>query len=322
MRNRILAAVFGLQVVILVVVFLPESAPPPAEQLFPGLTQDQVARVSIADFDGRRIQLAVTADGCVLPDADNYPCKGDELDSLLGKIVAMTTDRLVTQTASSHGRLGVAARNFPRLIEFELVDGTSHGLYLGTSPRVGSLHVRADGRNEVYLTTGLFESDAAAEALAWIEPVYYKVAQDAVTSMSVVNSKGGFELRKDEAGQWSLTDQAEGEELDQSAARTLTFRLSSLSMRRPLGLSDNADYGLQDPAALVKFETKDADGRVESHTIRVGAPFGQDDEYIAKSSTTPYYLTMGAYSVSDFLGKERGDFLLPASAEEADAETP
>ncbi len=322
MRNRILAAVFGLQAVILVVVFWPESPPPPPKQLFAGLTQDQVARVSIADFDGSRIQLAVTADGCVLPDAGKYPCKADELDSLVGKIVAMTTDQLVTQTTASHGRLGVAARNFARLIELELVDGTSHSLYLGTSPRVGSLHVRADDRNEVYLTTGILEADVSAEMLPWIEPVYYKVPQADFTAMSVENSKGSFELTKDEAGEWSLADQAEGEKLDQSAARTLTFRLSSLSMRRPLGLSEEANYGLDEPAALVKFQTRDADGNVESHRLAVGTPFGQYDEYIAKSTTAPYYLTMGAYSVSDFLEKERGDFLLPQETEGADTETP
>ena len=313
-RNRFLAGAFAIQVVILVVVFWPESPPPPPGQLFEGLTQEQIAEVSIADPNGDGIRLEATAAGCVLPDAGNYPCKRDELDALVGKIVGITKSNLVTQTASSHGRLGVADRNFGRLIEFELVDGTSHSLYMGTSPRVGSVHVRADRGNEVYLANGLFERDAAVETLPWIEPVYYKVGLDDVTAVALENSKGSFELTKDDDGEWSFTDQAEGEELDQAAARTLAFRVSSLSMRRPLGLSDDAGYGLQEPVALVKFAAKDADGNLESHTIRVGAPFGEADEYIAKSSTVAHYMTMGAYSVGDFLNKERGDYLLPARA--------
>jgi hypothetical protein len=315
MRNRVLAAVFGLQVIVLVVVFWPEAEPPPPEQLIPGLTQDQVAIVSIADPSGDNIRLEVTSEGCSLPNAGDYPCLRTELDSLLAKIVAMTTDHVVTRTAASHARLGVSDDNFGRLIELELVDDTSIQLYLGTSPRVGSLHVRLGDRQEVYLINGIFESDAQVEALPWIEPVYYKVPQSDVTALSLKNSKGSFELRKNDAGEWAFSDMQEGEEIDQGAARGFVYRVTSLSIRRPLGTTEGGDYGLQDPAAQVEYETKDADGNVATHTLVVGAAVEGIDEYIAKSSVVPQYMTMGAYSVGDFLQKERRDFLLPAPPE-------
>jgi hypothetical protein len=270
-----------------------------------------VTAVKISSLIGDSVTLAIMDDGCTLPDADDYPCKTEDVDVLIGKILDMETGHLVSNNVTSHNRLGVSNRNFQRFIEVDLNNGMTHGLYLGTAPRIGSMHVRVDGEDEVYLVSGISDDDAWAEVLPWVDPELFKVDLPAVVGVSVVNSKGSFALTRHDSIDWSLAGEA-NVGLENSLANAMAFRVASLSLREPLGLSNKVEYGLEDPIARVEFDVRSDDGNIDKHSLVIGSQIGEFGEYAVKASLSPYYLTMGAYSVKDFLEKGRDDFVLPA----------
>ena len=307
--NRILAVVLAVQIVLVAVVFWPKPASVAGgESLLAGLEAEQVTQLTISDATGKQIQLAKEAGDWVLPEADDYPCQEKKVPQFLEKIVALKTNRLVTQTPASHKRLKVADDDFERLIELELADGTTQRLYLGSSPRYGTTHVRAEGQNEVYLAS-LSASEAGVNASNWVDTLYFSVPQDQIVALTLENENGRFEFEKDEAGTWTMKDLAADETFNENNVKSLATRVSSLRMLRPLGKTELDEYGLQEPSAVVTVETRDEEGNTKSYTIRVGAKDDKDNTYVVSSSESPYYVRVSNYTVKNFVERTRDDFL-------------
>jgi len=307
--NQILAVVLAVQIVLVAVAFWPRPASVAGgESLLAGLEAEQIAQLTISDATGKYIKLAKGAGDWVLPEADNYPCQANKVPEFLEKIVALDTNRLVTQTPASHKRLGVADDDFQRKIELELTDGTTRQLYLGSSPSYGVSHVRADGQNEVYLAS-LSASEAGVFASNWIDTLYFSVTQDQIVALMLENDNGRFEFEKDDAGTWTMKGLAADETLNQNNVTGLVNRIASLRMLRPLGKIEKDEYGLQEPSAVVTVQTRDEAGAVETQTLRVGAKSDEDNSYAVISSESPYYVRVSDYTVKDFVEKARGDFL-------------
>ncbi len=307
--NRILAAVLAVQIVLVAVAFWPRPASVAGgESLLAGLEAEQIAQLTISDETGDQIKLAKEMGSWVLPEADNYPCTENKVPEFLDKIVALKTNRLVTQTPASHKRLKVADDGFERKVELELADGTTHRLYLGTSPSYGVVHVRADGQNEVYLAS-MSASEAGVFASNWIDVLYFSVTQDQIVALTLENGNGRFEFEKDDAGTWTMKDLAADETLNENNVTGLVNRIASLRMLRPLGKTEKDEYGLQGPSAVVTVQTRDDAGTVETHTLRVGAKSDEDNSYAVISSESSYYVRVSEYTVSNFVERTRDDFL-------------
>jgi hypothetical protein len=277
------------------------------------LEVEQITRLTISDETGKQIKLAQELGSWVLPEADNYPCLENKVPEFLEKIVALKTNCLVAQTPASHKRLKVADDAFERRIELELADGTTHRLCLGSSPSYGAIHVRADDRDEVYLAS-LSASDAGVNASNWIDTLYFSVTQDQIVALTLENANGRFEFEKDEAGAWTMAentakDLAADETLNENNVKSLVSRASHLRMLRPLGKTEQDDYGLKEPNAVVTVETRDDEGNTKTYTIRVGAKDDEDNSYVVISSESPYCVRMAEYTVKDFVERVRDGFL-------------
>jgi len=307
--NRILAVVLVVQIVLIAVAFWPRPASVAGgESLLAGLEAEQIAQLTISDETGDQVKLAKEMGNWVLPEADDYPCTENTVPEFLDKIVALKANRLVTQTPASHKRLKVADDAFERRIELELADGAIHSLYLGTSPSYGVSHVRVVGRDEVYLAS-LSASDAGVNASNWVDTLYFSVTQDQIVALTLEKANGRFEFEKDEAGTWTMKDLAADETLNENNVKSLVSRASSLRMLRPLGKTEQDDYGLKEPNAVVTVETRDDEGNTKTSTILVGAKDDEDNSYVVISSESPYYVRVSEYTVKDFAEKVRDDFL-------------
>jgi hypothetical protein len=339
--NRILAVVLALQILVAAVILWPRSTTAGAggEPLFANLEADQIVQLTITDGTGtdgtgtdgtgtdgtgRQIQLAKGPEGWGLPEADDFPTTENSVPDLLAKIVALKASPLVTQTPASHERLRVAASAFERRITFELADGTAHTLYVGTSPSFGASHVRADGQDEVYLTSDLSASDAATQPSAWIDTAYLTVPREQIVSLTLENANGTFRFEKVDDGAWTMIGLAADETLKESAVTSLLSRVSSVRMTRPLGKTEQPDYGLQTPSAVVAVEAQDPEGTSHTYTLRVGAQSEEDQSYVIGASESPYYVRVSSYTADDLVQKTREDFLElpPTPTPEPTAESP
>jgi hypothetical protein len=314
--NRILAAALIVQVVLAVLVFWPRSASTAgaggnvsAEPLFEGLAADQFVRLTIKDPGGEQIVLAKAADGWVLPEMDDYPCSDTTISDLVTKIVELKVGRPVTQTPASHKRLKVSEQDFVRLIEFSLADGSSHELYLGSSPSYGAIHVRVGGQDQVYLASDLSTAEAPVRPASWVDTLYFSVPSDQVVSVTLDNAHGHFEFAKDDGGTWTMQGLAPDETFDEAGFTSLVSGASSVRLIRPLGKEIKPDYGVDEPQAVIVVRTREAEGTAKAYVLQVGAKSDEDQSYVLKSSESPYYVRVAQYVAQDWVEKTREGFL-------------
>jgi hypothetical protein len=309
MMNRtqqILAAVLVVQIVLSAIVLWPRAATGGIESLFPDLEAESIVAMTITDDQGKAIELRQVMGEWVLPEADDYAAKADNITSVVDKIAGLTTQRLVTRTDASHKRLQVAANDFLRRVDLETGDGAEHTLYLGSSPSYGTSHVRVDGRDETYLTNDLTQWDLNATPSSWVDVAYFSVPQDEISQVTLENANGTFEFTKDDQGNWTLADLVVPEQLDTAEISSLISRVTSVTMLRPLGKEELAEYGMDDPSAVVTLKK---DG--ETITLLVGAQDPADSSYVVKVSTSPYYVRVGDYNARALVENTRADFLQP-----------
>ena len=307
MTIRVLAAALVLQVAVAAFVFWPESVPE-AGPIFPDVEEGSITRVKITGPDGGVIEVANSSDGCILPQADNYPCRTDRLNNLFETLEGLVADNVVTRTSSSHLRLRVSPSKFERLLEFDTDGGRAYKLYLGSALTVSASHVRADGRDEVYKVSELTTSDAPVNSLGWIDTEYVFVPQSFLTAVTIDNAKGRLVLRKVD-GSWALDGIEEGEELDQARVNSLLTRAASVSMREPLGRQELEEYGFGAPTGSYTLESRDSDGNVETVTLNVGTAV--EGGYLLKSSGSDYYVLAADFEVDDILQADKEYVLKP-----------
>jgi hypothetical protein len=308
--NRILIGALALQLVLAVVVFWPRTAGSgaEAESLFPGVEADQIQEVTLTGADGTTITLAKRDGSWVLPEADDYPADPERIEPLVDGLAALEADRLVTQTSASHERLQVAEDAFERRIDFQTADGTTHRIYLGTSPSYGVAHIRGDGQDEVYLTSDLSSQEAGVEATSWVDTAYFSVPSEEAVTVTVENAQGTLEFEK-EGETWALKGLAPDDTLNEGMARAFVNRILSISLLRPLGREDLDAYGMQEPNAVATIRTEGENGSEKTYTLQVGAQDPEDSGYVVKSSESPYYVQVREFSVQDLVEKGYDDFI-------------
>ena len=304
-HNQILIGILVVQIVVSVIVFWPRAAEGGSgEPLFPDLESGDVVSLSVTDSDGNSTTLQKIAGNWVIPEADDYPADGTKVDSLLDKISSLTGDRLVTTTESSHRQLQVAPDDFLRRIDFQTSAGDRIVVYLGSSPSYGASHFRVAGQNEAYLTNELSAWDINAAASGWIDTAYMDIPSADLVRVTLENENGTFVFRQDEEGNWSTIGLAEGETLVETRVTATVRQATSVNISRPLGLEEQASYGMDDPSAVVTLETAD-----RTVSLTIGAQDPLDDTYVVKSSESPYYVSVSDFGVSNLIENNRDDFI-------------
>lgn len=307
-HHQILAAILVAQLVLSVVVFWPRpSVAGQREPAFPDLSAEDVSRLTIEDDTGSVILLEKTAGEWVLPEADQYPAQGDAVNSLLEKLTALTTGRLVASSNTSHKRLQVASADFARRVALLTDEGEEETIYLGSSPQYGSVHFRLEGQSQTYLTSDLTTWDANPSVSAWIDTSYHSVTQDDVTQFTLQNANGTFTFKREGEETWTMVEPAtleEDETLDQAQVRTVLRRAAAVTMKRPLGRDEQTTYGMDAPNAVVTLQTPN-----RTATLYVGAEDPDDASYVVKSSESDYYVHVAATGVSALVENGREAFI-------------
>jgi len=302
--NQILIGLLVVQIGVGVAMFWPRNAASQtAGPLLQNFSADSVSELVISDAEDNRVALAKQGDSWVLPEADDYPAQSQDVDTLVENLAGIETNRLVTETGASHGRLQVADDDFNRRLEITMADGNSHTLFVGTAAGAGATHVRANNQPEVYLAGNLNAWEVNAQPSGWIDTLYFTVPQTATTQLTLQNENGTFEFEQAAEG-WTMQGLEAGETFNESAFTSLLSQASSVRMTEPLGKQEEASFGLDDPLATVTLQTDS-----ETLTLRIGAQNPNDNSYVVKASNSPYYVRVAEFTGNNFVNKTRDDFL-------------
>ena len=304
-NNQILSAILLIQLILLGLVFWPGSTTSRGgqEALLGEFDSTAVVALTISDTDDNQSELAKNGGNWVLASADDYPADDSKITPLLDKLKEIKSNRLVTKTDSSHGRLKVADDDFERLVELRLQDGTTHKLYVGTSGGPSATHIRHEGQSEVYLTGELSMWDVNPQASSWIDTLYVTLPQTATLALKLENQNGTFEFVK-EGENWTMQGLAENETFKASTLTSMLDQITSLRMSSPIGKSKDPSFGLDAPRAVVTLQTTEGE-----RILQIGAQQADGNDSVVKWSESEYYVHISNGTANNFADKTRDEFL-------------
>ena len=321
--NLILLALLLLQIIAIAFFYWPNSKGGEGSlPLLGELSTSDIKAIAITDGDGDLLNLTRSSDGWSLTNAGGYPATSTKVDEILGKLMAIKSNRLVTNTAGSHKRLKVADDDFNTKIELTTSDGVQT-LFVGTAPNSGATHVRLTGQDETYLTGEIASWELGTQISSWTDTLYFEIPRDEVVSLTLENANGTVEFtREDAESPWIMADLADDEVLDSAAVGTLLGRVVNVRMVEPLGKAAEDDYGMDTPQATVTIKTKntkDTEDPEATYTIQIGAKNEETENYVLKSSESDFFVTVAAFTGDELTGKARDDFLqVPEPTPEAE----
>jgi len=308
--QQILIAVILVQIVIGVLVFLPQGSPVSAEVLlFSGLSKDKVTSLSL-ESSGSKISFTKEGDLWVLPDADKYPADVTKIEAFLDKVLAIRNDRLIAENESSFKRLQVTAEDNVAKISFTTSDAKSYLLLMGSASGPAATNVRLDGQDKVYLTDKISTWDVSIDASNWIKVVYLETTYADMTYMSFSNQNGTFTFEKDVDGNWNMDGLSGDETLNPNNLISVLNRLTLLNMSTPLGKENKPEYGMNNPSAVVVLRTNNAVDGEKEFTLTIGALNTDKNNFYVKSSASDYYVLIPNFSVDSFITRKKDDFLM------------
>jgi len=304
-RNIYLAILLVTQLGVLALVLRParhESVD--LGPLLKGFEVEQLTGLTITDGAEQGIGLEKRqGEWVIVPaagEAAALPADGDKLQALLTKLAALTRERLVTRTASSHNRLKVGSLFERQLV---LTQGTaSTTLLLGSAPNYKTIHVRLADEDEVYIGRDLSPWEAPVEKESWWRTAYLNFAPADLQGVELANAKGTIKLGKDAAGQWLLDGLAPDRELAPEALQLFLEDVSRLSV---LGY-EAADYTPADAKPVARLRLTTAKAEI---TLEVGPKDADKGEHVVKASNSPFYATASGFEVKELLERASEDLV-------------
>lgn len=305
--QRLLLTVLSAQIVLiglLQLVFPATRAAEKEQTLFPALASMTPQKVEIDDGTGASVALDRMGGQWTLESPKGYPATASKVEKLIDDIEKLSAGRPVVSNRRNHAALKVADAEFERRVRiWEKPDGKpSAELYLGSSPRFQTSHVRVGGKDPVYETSGLSSYDVPADPGSWIERNLVPIPADSVSAIGVSNGKGSFQLEK-KGGAWSVRAPAARARaaLDAQKVESLVRTLCGASLESPAGPDGDPSYGLGAPAATLAFTRTPAPGDTTSSAtllVRIGAPVpGKEGARYAARSGLGFAVTVPKYSV-------------------------
>jgi hypothetical protein len=338
--NRILSLILIVQVALGVVIYWPHSeSKSTGATLLADFNPDKVTTVRITDSNNRLLVLSKdsAAGNWVLSDYGNYVIQAGRVETLLENLKDVRTNRLITQSSTSHRRLKVSPDDFVRMVEVEQADGPTYKLYVGNAQSGSASYVRLDGQDNVYMTSNLTDQDVTTQVSRWIDTLYVNLPLDQATNLTLQNANGTFEFVSS-GGTWVMTGLSEDEIFNQDAFTALLTVTTSLRMTSPIGKDVQDSFGMNAPQATVTLRvlepeatsstasslSTDLSGTTtpvptatpqmveKEYTILIGATL--DDGVVAKASNSDYYVYISPVTADNFITKTRENFITPPEA--------
>jgi hypothetical protein len=339
--NVILVIILIVQLILAVVVFLPTASAVNQSQgpLLKGFDPASVTGLTIHDQNNAS-QLTFSKDSSgnwTMPSADNYPISSSQVTSLLGKIKALDTNRLIAQNASSQNRLQVSSDTYQRLVEIKQGDKTDK-LYVGSAQGAGNANMRLNDDTQIYLTSGLASTDISTTLSSWFDTPYFSVTQDDVVQIALANSHASYKFDKSN-NVWTWGAIPKGQTLNATKITDILGQLASIQPTLPLGKTEQDKYGMKSPLATIVLTTQVSTTPTPAPTSPLKLPVGPtptlgnqtvsatytltigakqaDGNYVMKSSGSPYFVEISSALAETIINLQNSDLITPPATQAA-----
>lgn len=265
-HQRILAVVLVAQLALILLVRSPlarhESASEQRAALFGELAEFDATRIELSDGDGSKLELARGDEGwSILGDAA-FPADEEKIGDLIEQLSELRARRPVVSSARYHAKFEVTDDAPAGRIRIwgTADDAPAIDLLLGSSPTFQVTHARRGDDDAVFEIVGLQPYDVRPQASAWIDKQLVDVSLDRVDALRIERPAGRLELRRD-GEDWVLltADDAQPLPIDPLLAGELIAEAAAIRLSDTAG-PRTAAHGLEQPAARVTIEYRDADG--------------------------------------------------------------
>ncbi len=242
--------------------------------------------------EAEQVELAKKDDKWVIASADDYPADGEKVSSVIDKLVALKSRAPIATQAANHNALKVGAVEYGKKVMVK-TKSESKSLVLG-SGKGSSVHVRFDGDDDVYRSSGLSVWSVSSGMRSYVDSKYLEIDKDKINAVTLSNSKGTLTLTR-EGELWMLAELRRGQTLDQDKVKKLVEKLAKLTLNEPVGREVKPEYGLGSGAKVTIVHTKD-DAAVTT-TYDIGTTVaGGDQYYYAKVADQDYVVTLSKWN--------------------------
>ena len=273
-----LTALLAFQLVAVGVLLAARSGGVEEPEAFLAFDAEAVDAITVSNPEGTVTVAKVDDEDWQLP--DGVPAASLKVESVIEKFADLSGSWPVANTGSSRERFEVTEDNHQRHVVLKAGEDTVADFYLGTSPGFRKTHARRADDGDVY-AIGFSNYEAGVKTSDWLE----KSLLRPTGSLEAIARPDGYELIKDEAGDWMAAD---GTELDQGKVQTFVGRFKGLSVM------DVSDVALPETPTAV-FGLTDDDGVL---TFTVYA-LEDGEKYVATSDRVA-----GAYEIAKYIGEQ------------------
>ena len=313
--NKILFLTLLLQCCVLIAIFWPYKLGSTSLNTFADISTDSFESLYISDLNSNSTLIGFTNNQCVLLDAENYPCDSDKLNEFINLINKFDEGELISKSIDTHRTLKVHMDIHERYVEIQLNTGNIIKMYLGTTPRLRSTHFRLAESPNVYLSPNYTNSKFLAVANDWVETEYFDIDEDHVTSFIVNNQRGRNQFVKNESGDWLILDKSISDSLNQVKIKSLLTKITSISLRKPVGIERKPEFGYDNANAIVEIFGTDSNGVNFSYIVTVGAEYSgegsnmNDVLFYVKATNKDYWILSPEYEVLEIAEVDYDYFL-------------
>jgi hypothetical protein len=306
--QKILAGLLILQIGLTVIVFL-SNRPAIASNnpLIKDFTPDEITSVTIYGNTGEKITMVKSLGNWVLPEADNYPVKSQNITDLLEKVATIHDNRLVTNTKASHARLQVDEKEYQQKLEFSSPKVTTT-LFIGSSPAANNVHIRLGKSDAVYLTNALSSIQLSPTYTNWIDTSLVQISSASVKSVTFTSSKDSFHFIKDNENNWKCEELVSDETLDPSKWSSILSGFTNIRLVAPVSKTAQTRFGLDNPTANLHVIYLDESNNSQEGELIIGSKDESGSNYYAKWSLSPYIVTISSYNAERIINLQKEDF--------------
>lgn len=328
---RLLALLLGAQLLLALGLHFtgPDLATPAPQTPVLSFDRESIDQLRVEGPDDARVTLARRDGSWTLPELGDFPADATRAAQLLARLAELQAGPPVATSTAAQPRFRVDDTDFERRVTLFAGDRRVAALYLGSSPGMGQIHVRADGSDATHVVE-LAAFDIPVQTDEWIDRLLVRVPRQDIAAIAIDDlrlerptaapepSETEATTRQPEPRQpWQASGLRADEQLDQQAADTLAGQLAELSISAVLGDTEKPEYGLESPALTLEVARSDGD----TQTFSLGKS-ADGQQYTLKVSHRPEYLRLPSYTAEQLLAAAARDALVSAEEEPGSAEEP